>query len=152
MWPNVDLEKREISGFAFELEYFSDEWKDPNVKIEEIVMIFANFHAISFPKSDVVCSVSYDTDFGIHTILFSKVPQLDFTINGGFNWFSIYSTNLSPKFIRTEFINDGPEEHIASEILTDLYKNTVKNFTESDVKREPTPEDIERIKKILEGI
>lgn len=139
MWPTVDLENRKISGFAFNLRHINnEEWKSPNTKIEEIVMIYANFVDVSFSSSDVVCAVEYDTDFGLHTILFSKVAQLDFDFKGC-DWISIYSSNPSPKYISsTQIQNDGPEEPINQEILTDIYKDVVKDFDESDIQPKVT--------------
>lgn len=49
-------------------------------------------------------------------------------------------------------INDGPMEPIDSEILTDLYKNTVKNLTEADLKKGISPEEVAKLKKFFSKI
>lgn len=151
MWPDVDLKKREISGFILNLRYINTaEWKKPDIVIKEIIMIFANYNNITFSHSDIVCALDYNTDFGWHTILFSKVPRSDFKFKG-VNWLNIYSSNLSPKYGAKSPENDGPLENIDVQVLTDIYINTVKGFNEDDlVEEEKIPEDFQ--KKFLESM
>ena len=58
MWPDVDLKKREISGFILNLRYINTaEWKKPDIVIKEIIMIFANYNNITFSHSDQILNL-----------------------------------------------------------------------------------------------
>ena len=71
---------------------------EENAIIKEIVMIYANFEDISYDKDKIACALEYDTEFGLHTILFAKEDHLQYE-NHGNDWIAVYSSNyLNPPF------------------------------------------------------
>lgn len=118
MWPTMDEERRDIWGFSYNLEYVNEKASDAWIK--EIVMIYADFTQVEFSKEEVPLVVSYDTDFGIHVILFSKVRNTAF-INEGTDWTATFRQDDHSKLGVIE--DDG--RYINEDILNDMYKKVL---------------------------
>ncbi|MCI8310424.1 MAG: hypothetical protein HFJ45_09820 [Clostridia bacterium] len=86
MWPQVDVIKGEVYPLGYELRHINrEECKNPELSIKEIVMVYADYKEVEYDKADVPLAVEYDTEFGLHTILFSKVRNLKY-VNHGIKW------------------------------------------------------------------
>ena len=117
MWPNISLKKRELENMGYRICQLPEE----NAIIKEIVMIYANFEDISYDKDKIACALEYDTEFGLHTILFAKEDHLQYE-NHGNDWIAVYSSNYVPG----DNVEDGIRGSIPIEVLTDIYRNTLK--------------------------
>lgn len=127
MWPIVEIKKGEIEFLNFKVHQMNREkCQNPNTVIREIVMLYANYGDVSYPEDCVPLAVSYDTDFGLHTILFSMEKNLPYE-NHGSPWIATYTSdpthNYSPY---TRIMDDGT--WVEEEKLTLMFKNILKDL------------------------
>lgn len=68
MWSEINLEKRYLENWDYRV------WQLPekHAIIKEIIMIYADYKSVSYDKDKVACALEYDTEFGLHIILFAK--------------------------------------------------------------------------------
>ena len=117
MWPQVDVIKGEVYPLGYELRHINrEECKNPELSIKEIVMVYADYKEVEYDKADVPLAVEYDTEFGLHTILFSKVRNLKY-VNHGIKWIACITSDKDVENLslmeRIDRIGDGgfvPEE------------------------------------------
>lgn len=124
MWPDVDIENGKICLAGQFITKYKDEevCKDASTIIKEIVMIYAFNSQLSYNKEEVPLVVEYDTEYGIHTILFSKVKNLQYK-NRGIEWTATYTSD-SEKTV----IDDGM--HAPEDNLTEMFINMLKEAIE----------------------
>lgn len=131
MWPEVNLKERYLDNMNYVIKQAPEE----NTIVKEIVMVYADYTDVLYDTKDVACALEYDTEFGLHTILFSKVDHLQYE-NHGCDWISVYSSKYKPG----DDMGDGKHFSIPVEVLTDIYKNLLKYLQERDKKmRAPSP-------------
>ena len=135
MWPNISLKKRELEDWDYRVRQLPEE----DAIIKEIVMIYNDFECISYDHQDVACALEYDTEFGLHTILFSKKDHLNY--EHGMDWIAVYSSNYIPG----DDVGDGERCSIPIDVLTDIYKNTLKYIPKELFSYPEIPEHIEKI-------
>lgn len=136
MWPSIDKTKKTIDWGGFQVEDFNkEEIQNPQTTIKEIVMVYASYGQVSYDKSEVPLAVSYDTPYGLHIILFSKVTRLKYE-NRGIPWTATFS---SDKSLYITMYDDG--EYMEEESLTEMFKNMLAEPTLSwEVLPEKLPE------------
>lgn len=140
MWPNISLKRRELENWDYQVRQLPEE----DAIIKEIIMIYAAFEDISYDKDKVACALEYDTEFGLHTILFAKEDHLQYE-DHGVDWNAIYSSNYIPG----DVVGDGKRCSIPIDVLTDIYKNTLKYIPK---KLFSYPEIPEHIQKVLDSL
>lgn len=123
MWPTVNYQTNTLEGFNFRREYSQDDLSN-SIIIKEMIMIYAAPHRVEYDKSDVSLVVSYDTEFGLHTILFSKVENLQYK-NSGIEWTATYSS-MAEKPKSSICRDDG--KYTDSKVLTAIFLNTLKSL------------------------
>lgn len=128
MWPIVDIRKGEIEFLNFKVEQMDREkCQNADTIIEEIVMIYAHYNEVAYPKNHVPLAISYNTDFGVHTILFSTMKNLPYQ-NYGFPWLAIYTSDPTHDHSsRTGSSDDGC--FVEKEKLTLMFQNMLKDLS-----------------------
>lgn len=134
MWPEISLSKRSIDNMGYRVCQLPEE----DATIKEIVMIFDDYASISYDKDNVACALEYDTDFGLHTILFSKTDHLQY--QDRMYWICIYSSNYLPG----DDVGDGIRDSIPIEVLTDIYRDALRYIPKDPSDRSDIPEDVRR--------
>ena len=117
MWPEINLKKRYLENWGYRVRQLPE--KDAIIK--EIIMIYADYESVSYDKNKVACVLEYDTEFGLHTILFAKEDHLPYE-NHGIDWIAVYTSN----YITGDHVKDGERFSIPIEVLTDIYRNTLQ--------------------------
>lgn len=128
MWPCINVTEGTIENLGFTARYFDqEECSSPNICIKEIVMIYSDYNHISFDKCDVPLVVEYDTEFGLHVILFSKVKNLQY-VNEGIAWIATYTSDTMwhtcSRLEASKVMDDG--KYVKEEQLTLMFKNMLE--------------------------
>lgn len=148
MWPVVDVEEGKISwgGGLLIRHKNEEECKDSSTVIKEIIMIYARYEEVSYDKNKVPLVVQYDTDFGMHVILFSKVKKLQYESRGN-EWTATYTSDEDGPDREKHVFEDG--KYVQEEKLTQMFFNMLK---EAEIYYEPSEEESEELEKIMKEI
>lgn len=110
-WPEVNVREGKLEGFNFEIDQKGEE----ECNIKEIIMVYAWPDDIIYNENDVALSVTYDTEFGMHTILFSKVNNMPYTMKRHYMTYKLTSLKTEPISFDSKYV---PEE-----ALTKMFQN-----------------------------
>lgn len=122
-WP--DVREQKLVGFYFEPNQLNkEECDNPATCIKEIVMVFASYPAISYNHANVPLAVSYDTEFGLHTILFSKVRNVYVSDN--------YMTNVISDDIYYQ-THEVEGNYVSTDQLNAIFRNMVREVEDRPI-------------------
>lgn len=124
MWPVVDLEEGKILISCVTKQKNEEECRNPDTIIKEIVMLYSLHSQVSYNQDEVPLAVEYDTEYGIHLILFSKVKNLKYEDRGN-DWIKVYTSDENSDDLK---FNDG--EYVSEDKLTQMFFNMVEEATD----------------------
>lgn len=143
MWPRINYQTNTLEGFKFRKEYSQDNLGNSTI-IKEMIMIYADPRRVEYNKSDVALVVSYDTDFGLHTIIFSKIQNLQYK-NSGIEWIATYSS-MAEKPKSNVARDDG--KYTDSKVLTAIFLNTLDSLPNRERDIQDSLDTILKIRRI----
>ena len=117
MWPTMNYKEKKIEITLVE-EYLSDDINE-NTIIKEIAMIYDYPDRISYDPDDIALVAYYDCEFGIHTILFSRVQDVKYEVaNNKKPWTATFTSN------REHTVSDDGN-YVDEDILTGMFRNAL---------------------------
>lgn len=136
MWPTMNYKEKKIETTLVE-EYRSADINE-NTRIKEIAMIYDYPDRISYDPDDIALVAYYDCEFGIHTILFSKVQDVKYEVaNCTRPWTATFTSN------REHTVSDDGN-YVDEDTLTDMFKNALSTIqAKPDISTMPSiPNDL----------
>lgn len=120
MWPTMNYQEKKIEAYLAEV-YRSDDINE-NTIIKEIAMIYASPWDITYDPSEVSLVAYYDCEFGLHTILFSKVQDVKYEVtNNDYPWTATFTSN------RESTVKDDGE-YVDEEVLTAMFQEALSTI------------------------
>ncbi len=117
MWPVMNYKEKKIEMSLIEHYRSADISED--IRIKEIAMIYAPPYEISYNPDEIALVAYYDCEYGLHTILFSKVQDVKYeTAEGGMQWTATFTSNKE-----STVHDDG--NYVDEDILTAMFKDAL---------------------------
>ena len=117
MWPSMNYQEKKIEMVLIE-HYRSDDISE-DTRIKEIAMIYAPPFKVSYNPDEIALVAYYDCDYGLHTILFSKVQDVKYEIDEGImQWTATFTSNKE-----STVHDDG--NYVDEDTLTAMFKDTL---------------------------